>query len=74
MRISPPAQTLLCLCGIVFISWALPGLKLKFSGQIYVAIFLVVVGVVVVVALRCGTLGANATAKPLRKHTKRVFQ
>ena len=47
MRISPPALTLLCLCGILLISWALPELKLKFFGQIYVAIFLVVVGVVV---------------------------
>jgi protein-S-isoprenylcysteine O-methyltransferase Ste14 len=47
MRISPPALTLLCLCCILSIGWALPGLKLYFPGQIYVAIFLVIFGVVV---------------------------
>ena len=53
MRISPPALTLLCLSGILIIGWAFPELNLKFSGQIYLAIFLVVFGAVVgLVAIR----------------------
>ena len=53
IRISPPALTLLCLCGILLVGWASPGLKFTFSGQIYFAIFLVVVGVFIgLIAIR----------------------
>ena len=44
MRISPPALTVICLCGILLHGWASPVLKFTFSGQIYFAIFLVAVG------------------------------
>jgi protein-S-isoprenylcysteine O-methyltransferase Ste14 len=44
MRISPPALTVLCLCGILLHGWASPVLKFTFSGQIYFAIFLVSAG------------------------------
>jgi protein-S-isoprenylcysteine O-methyltransferase Ste14 len=44
MRISLPALTVLCLCGILLHGWASPVLKFTFSGQIYFDIFLVAVG------------------------------
>ena len=53
IRISHPTLTLLCLCGILLVGWASPGLKFTFSGQIYFAIFLVVVGVFIgLIAIR----------------------
>ena len=45
LRVPPPALTLLCLFGLVLSRWILSGLTFKFSGQIFVSIILVVVGI-----------------------------
>ena len=53
LRVPPPALTLLCLFGLVLSRWILSGLTFKFSGQIFVSIILVVVGIAIgLIAIR----------------------
>ena len=53
LRFPPPALTLLCLFGLVLFRWILSGLTFKFSGQVFVSIILVVVGIVIgLIAIR----------------------
>ena len=53
LRVPPPALTLLCLFGLVLCRWILSGLTFKFSGQIFVSIILVVVGIAIgLIAIR----------------------
>ena len=53
LRVPPPALTLLCLFGLVLFRWILSGLTFKFSGQVFVSIILVVVGIAIgLIAIR----------------------
>jgi len=53
LRVPPPTLTLLCLFGLVLCRWILSGLIFKFSGQIFVSIILVVVGIAIgLIAIR----------------------
>ena len=53
LRLPPPALTLLCLFGLVLFRWIMSGLTFKFSGQVFVSIILVVVGIVIgLIAIR----------------------
>ena len=53
LRVPPPALTLLCLFGLVICRWILSSLTFKFSGQIFVSIILVVVGIAIgLIAIR----------------------
>ena len=64
MRISPPALTVLCLCGILLHDWASPVLKFTFSGQIYFVIFLVAVGFFIVLTAIRRFYQADTTVLP----------
>ena len=53
LRVPPPALTLLCIFGLVLSRWILSGLTFQFSGQIFVSIILVVVGIAIgLIAIR----------------------
>ncbi|MFT5798681.1 MAG: protein-S-isoprenylcysteine O-methyltransferase Ste14 [Candidatus Azotimanducaceae bacterium] len=53
LRVPPPTLTLLCLFGLVLFRWTLPILAFRFSGQIFVYIILVVVGIAIgLIAIR----------------------
>ena len=53
LRVPPPALTLLCLFGLVLFRWILSSLTFKFSGQVFVSITLVVVGIAIgLIAIR----------------------